>query len=87
VHGGNARSAKRQQIGPATTRDLIFQAFATAAFTRSGVIGNCSRRAPTASKMALANPAPRAMIAGSPPPSDGVWGFSTRTISIFGSYD
>ena len=52
--------------------------------TRSGVMGNWSRRAPVASWIALATTAPMMIMAGSPPPWAGSSFRSSRTVSIFG---
>ena len=59
-----------------------------AALTRSGVIGIRNRRAPTASKIALATTAPIGTMAGSPPPCAGRSRARRRcTVSIFGSHE
>src|ERR1035441_7866664 len=47
------------------------QAFCSAAWMRSGVMGNWSSRAPVRSYIALAITAPMRMMAGSPPPCGG----------------
>jgi hypothetical protein len=52
---------------PFEIRDVDCYPF-IAPFTRAGVIGNCTTRAPTASNTAFATTAPVVMIAGSPPP-------------------
>lgn len=57
------------------------------ASTRCGVMGNCSGRAPTASKIAFAITAPMLITGGSPHPETGASGLSISTISIFGSQE
>jgi len=58
---------------------------AIAARTRSGVIGSLNKRAPVASKMALAITAPVVVMGGSPPPCGANASFLTKTTSIRGT--
>ena len=76
------------QLDPATVKTgAVHHALGRAALTLSGANGIRNRRAPAASKIALAITAPIGTIAGSPPP----WGvspsFRTRRVSISGSHE